>query len=271
MKKIDASWVHANVHPRKLDGHKKSFGHVLVIAGSKGKVGASILCARAALHSGCGMVTAFIPQEAVEPLLGESPEIMYIVNKEIAEIDLSQFDAIAIGPGLGLSDVANDTVYYLLAHYNGPIVIDADALTLLAFNLTPIKENHILTPHPGEFSRLQGFEYIPAQRELQALTFVRDHPVNLVLKGAPSIFVTSQGEAMVNTTGNDGMATAGSGDVLTGMIASLCAQGYAPHIAAPLGVYLHGMAGDIAIKKISKSSLVASDLIRFIGEVRLID
>ena len=86
MKKIDASWVHANVHPRKLDGHKKSFGHVLVIAGSNGKAGASILCARAALHSGCGMVTAFIPQEAVEPLLGESPEIMYIVNKEIAEV-----------------------------------------------------------------------------------------------------------------------------------------------------------------------------------------
>ena len=271
MNTIDISWVNTHVHPRKLDGHKKTFGHVLVIAGSEGKVGAAILCARAALHSGCGMVTAMIPQEAVEPLLGESPEIMYIVNKEISEIDLSQFDAIAIGPGLGLSSKANDTLYFVIEHYDGPLVIDADALTLLAFNLKPINQHHILTPHPGEFSRLQGFEYIPEQRELQALAFVRDHPVNLVLKVAQTLFVACQGDSMVNTTGNDGMATAGRGDVLTGMIASICAQGYAPHIAAPLGVYLHGMAGDIAIKKISKSSLVASDLIHFIGEVRLID
>ena len=271
MNTIDFSWVKQQAHHRPQEGHKKTFGHVLVIAGSEGKAGAAILCARAALHSGCGMVTAMIPKEAVAPLLSESPEIMYITDQNITEIHLAQFDAIAIGPGLGLSSKVNDILYYVIEHYNGPIVIDADALTLLANNLLPLKSNHILTPHPGEFSRLQGFPYDPAKREGQASDFVSKHPVNLVLKGAQTIVVAPNGDAMINTTGNDGMATAGSGDVLTGIISSLCAQGYASNIAAPLGVFMHGMAGDLATQKISKASLVASDLIHFLGEVRVID
>jgi len=268
---IDFSWVKVHAHHRPTEGHKKTFGHVLVIAGSEGKAGAAILCARAALHSGCGMVTAMIPKEAVAPLLSDSPEIMYITNQNITDINLSQFDAIAIGPGLGLSSKANDILYYVIEHYKGPIVIDADALTLLANNLVPIRSNHILTPHPGEFSRLQGFAYDPFKRQEEAIDFVSKHPVNLVLKGAQAIVVAPNGDAMMNTTGNDGMATAGSGDVLTGIIASLCAQGYASNIAAPIGVFMHGMAGDLAIKKMSKASLVASDLIHFLGEVRVID
>ena len=271
MLKIDLPWIQANVQPRKLEGHKKTFGHVLVIAGSEGKAGAAILCARAALHNGCGMVTAMVPKEAVELLLAESAELMYVTNKKINELNLTQFDAIAIGPGLGITSNSKDILNFVLAHYTGPIVIDADALTLVASNKIALKLNHIITPHPGEFAKLQGYGYDPTQREKQAAAFIKNNTANLVLKGADTIVVAPNESLMINTTGNDGMATAGAGDVLTGMIAALCAQGYAPFQAACIGVYMHGLAGDIAIKKQSKASLVASDLIKQLGEIRLVD
>jgi NAD(P)H-hydrate epimerase len=271
MKSIDLEWVQANVNPRQINGHKKTFGHVFVIAGSKGKAGAAILCARAALHSGCGLVTAMVPDEAVASLLAESPELMYLTDKKIDEIDLSAFDCIAIGPGMGLTPESKNILYYVLENYKGPVVIDADALTLISSNLQLLNLKHIVTPHPGEFARLQGKEYDPLKREAQAVAFVKNNQVNLVLKGALTIVVASNEPLMINTTGNDGMATAGSGDVLTGLIASLCAQGYAPYQAACIGVYLHGLAGDIAIQTQSKASLVASDLIKHLGEIRLLD
>ncbi len=271
MKLIDQNWINAQVHHRSKDGHKKTFGHVLVIAGSTGKAGAAILCARAALHAGCGMVTAMIPEEAVDPLLVESPEIMYTTETDLTLLDLTQFDAIAIGPGIGFSDQVKKNLVYLLTHYEKTIVIDADGLTFLANHLDLIKPNFILTPHPGEFKRLQGFEYEVKHREEQAVAFNKKHHCTLVLKGANTIVVSNIEEVMVNTTGNDGMATAGTGDVLTGIIVSLCAQQYETGIAACIGVYLHGLAGDLAIKDISKASLVASDLIHYLGKIRLVD
>jgi len=268
---IDLKWIQANVHPRILAGHKKTFGHVLVIAGSEGKAGAAILCARAALHNGCGMVTAIIPKEAVEVLLNESPEIMYVTNHKINELDLIQFDAIAIGPGLGVTETSKEILKFVLVNYKGSVVIDADALTLVAANAMALKINHIITPHPGEFTRLQGFDYDSTQREKQATAFIKKNTVNLVLKGAPTLVCAFNQTLMINTTGNDGMATAGSGDVLTGMIAALCAQGYPPFKAACIGVYMHGLAGDMANQKQSKASMVASDLIKQLNEIRLID
>ena len=271
MKSIDSEWVQSNVHPRQLNGHKKTFGHVFVIAGSKGKAGAAILCARAALHSGCGLVTAMVPDEAVASLLAENPELMYLTNKKINEIDLSLFDCIAIGPGLGVTSESKNILCYVLENYKGPVVIDADALTLISSNLQLLSLNHIVTPHPGEFTRLQGSEYDPLKREDQATAFVKNNQVNLVLKGAQTIVAAANEPLMINTTGNDGMATAGSGDVLTGLIASLCAQGYAPFQAACIGVYMHGLAGDRAVQSQSKASLVASDIIKYLGEIRIID
>ncbi len=271
MEAIDLTWVNAHVHARNLNGHKKSFGHVLVIAGSEGKAGAAILCARAALHNGCGMVTAMVPKEAVDILLSESPELMYVTDKKIQELDLSVFDAIAIGPGLGVNDATHEILNYLMLKYPGPMVIDADALTLIAKYHIPFKANQVITPHPGEFARLQGFEYNENIREKQAQDFVKNHVVNLVLKGAKTIVLAPSESLMINTTGNDGMATAGTGDVLTGMIAALCAQGYTSFNAACIGVYLHGLAGDIALQHKSKASIVASDLINSLSEIRLID
>jgi NAD(P)H-hydrate epimerase len=271
MKKINTKWVTAHTHPRNKEGFKKSFGHVLIIAGSKGKMGAAILCARAALHNGCGMVTAFIPKSIETALLTVCPEAMTIVHEKIALLDLSVYDSIAIGPGLGLSKQSNLMVQFVIKNFKGPIVIDADAITLITKDLTVLSSNHILTPHPLEFARLQGVDYDHSSRALQVKNFIDIYPVHLVLKGAATLVAAPFKTLMVNTTGNDGMATAGSGDVLTGMIASLCAQKYLPFEAACIGVFMHGLAADNAITHQSKASLVASDIIKNLQHCRLID
>jgi NAD(P)H-hydrate epimerase len=268
---INEQWVIEHVIHRSSIGHKKSFGHVLVVAGSEGKAGAAILCAKAALHSGCGMVTAMIPKEAVVVLLEQCPEIMYVANANLESLDLSKFDAIVIGPGLGFSDSAVASLKHILTHYIGPVVIDADALTVVSKEMILLKSNHILTPHPGEFARLQGFEYHEKERLLQSENFVEKYRPILVLKGAGTLVGSGEIGLMQNTTGNDGMATAGSGDVLAGIIGALCAQGYEPFNAAAIGVYIHGLAGDNAVKEISKASLVAGDIITYLGGIRLID
>ena len=271
MKQIDISWIQENTHPRNPVGHKKTFGHVLVIAGSDGKCGAAILSVRAALHSGCGMVTALIPAEAVSPLLASNPEVMYLTCGTVDGLDLTQFDAIAIGPGLGFSEQAKFNLNYVLTKYNGPVVIDADALSIVASNLHLLKQQHILTPHPKEFARLQGTEFVHLNKVNQAQDFCKLYPAILVLKGSDTLVLSQNESIMMNTTGNDGMATAGSGDVLTGIITALCAQGYNPFHAACIGVFLHGLAADIAIQHKSKASLVASDIIHYLSEIRLID
>lgn len=271
MKKINTKWIAAHSHPRIKDGHKKIFGHVLIIAGSKGKLGAAILCTRAALHNGCGMVTAFIPKSVESALLNACPEAMTIVDQKISSLDLSIFDAIALGPGMGLTQTSHSIIQYVVKNFKGPIVIDADALTCIAKDLSILASNHILTPHPKEFERLQGVDYNHVLRSFQVANFVNLYPVILVLKSASTIVSSSLLRTMVNTTGNDGMATAGSGDVLTGMIASLCAQKYPPFEAACIGVYMHGLAADYAIQYQSKASLVASDIIENLKCCRLID
>lgn len=268
---INEQWILAQVIHRATIGHKKSFGHVFVIAGSEGKAGAAILCAKAALHAGCGIVTAMIPKEATIVLLAQCPEIMYVHESNIEQLDLNKFDAIVIGPGLGFSETAVSNLKYILDHFLGPVVIDADALTIVAKEISLLKSNHIITPHPGEFARLQGFDYHEEDRLVQAQNFVEKYPCVLVLKGSGTLVGSSEKGMMQNTTGNDGMATAGSGDVLAGIIGALCAQGYPLYNAATIGVYIHGLAGDNAVKKISKASLVAGDIITYLGEMRLID
>jgi NAD(P)H-hydrate epimerase len=271
MNLINEQWVLEHVRHRSAIGHKKSFGHVLVIAGTEGKAGAAILCAKAALHAGCGMVTAMIPKEATIVLLEQCPEIMYVHEPNIEQLDLSKFDAIVIGPGLGFSATAVSNLKFILNYFAGSVVIDADALTIVSSEMSLLKSNHIITPHPGEFARLQGFEYHEEKRLLQAQNFVEKYPSILVLKGAGTLVGSGEMGIMHNTTGNDGMATAGSGDVLAGIIGALCAQKYSPFNAAAIGVYIHGIAGDNAVKEISKASLVAGDIITYLGGIRLID
>jgi NAD(P)H-hydrate epimerase len=271
MHSINEQWVKEHVIHRSLTGHKKTFGHVLIIAGSEGKAGAAILCAKAALNSGCGMVTALLPKDAVNVLLQQCPEVMYINNPSIEGIDLSTFDAILIGPGIGFSETAKSNLKYILDKYQGPIVLDADALTMVANEKYELKLNHIVTPHPGEFSRLMGIKYHEDERQAQALLFIEKTAAVLVLKGAKTLVGSSSNKLMQNTTGNDGMATAGSGDVLAGIIVALCARGYANFNAAAIGVYIHGLAGDSAILNISKSGLIASDIIHNLKQIRILD
>jgi NAD(P)H-hydrate epimerase len=271
MQEINAIWISNKIHPRDLKGHKKTFGHVLVVAGSQGKAGAGILCARAVLRSGCGMVTVVMPKEAVSVLLLEQPELMYMTHDELVHNNLLSFDAIAIGPGLGFEKQSIDSLKHVLSNFKGPIIIDADAISYLSDHKELLQSNFILTPHPGEFSKLMGEAYEENKREQQAHSFVSRFSVTLVLKGAPTLVVDAHLNSFVNTTGNDGMATAGSGDVLTGIIAALCAQQYNNFDAACIGVFIHGLAGDMAIQKQSKASLVAGDIIESLKEIRLLD
>ena len=268
---INEQWVKQHVINRSLNGHKKTFGHVLIVAGSEGKAGAAILCAKAAMNSGCGMVTALLPKVAVTVLLEQCPEIMYLNNESLVGVDLKTFDAILIGPGIGFSETAKTNLKYVLDHFNGSIVLDADALTIIADEKYKLKLNHIVTPHPGEFSRIMGITYDEEKRVEQALLFIDKATSVLVLKGAKTLVGSSSNKFMQNTTGNDGMATAGSGDVLAGIIVALCARGYTKFNAAAIGVYIHGLAGDIAIRKISKSGIVATDLIESLRHIRLLD
>jgi NAD(P)H-hydrate epimerase len=196
---INEQWVKEHVIHRSLTGHKKTFGHVLIIAGSEGKAGAAILCAKAALNSGCGMVTALLPKDAVNVLLQQCPEVMYINNPSIEGIDLSTFDAILIGPGIGFSETAKSNLKYILDKYQGPIVLDADALTMVANEKFELKLNHIVTPHPGEFSRLMGIEYHEDERQAQALLFIEKTAAVLVLKGAKTIVGSYANNLMQNT------------------------------------------------------------------------
>ncbi|CAM4296913.1 NAD(P)H-hydrate dehydratase [Cytophagaceae bacterium 50C-KIRBA] len=273
---LQEDWVQSHRKERAMDGHKRSFGHVWVIAGSEGKLGASALSSRAALRAGCGLVTAIIPSEGVIPLLANSPEVMYEINggRSVLE-NLPLYEdktAIVYGPGVGLSELATEELHYLMEHIKTPMVIDADGLTLLAQHpewYALLHENHILTPHLGELSRLVG-KTVDAETALEeAQKFVHHYPVQLVVKGKNSHVFTSDGKKWVNSTGNDGMATAGSGDVLSGIIASLAAQSYPTGLAACLGVYYHGLAGDLYASTYSKSSLMAGDLIEMLKEIKI--
>jgi hydroxyethylthiazole kinase-like uncharacterized protein yjeF len=260
------------IKPRAPEAYKGIFGHALIIAGSEGKAGASILSSNAVMRTGCGLLTAFVPETAVSPLLCSLPEAMVVSreSKDIAVLSsLSKYDAIGFGPGVGLDDESAGMLLHLLNHYHQSLVIDADGLNLLSENRDWYKllnGNIILTPHSFEFDRLTQTHQSDAERIRTQVDFSKEHKVIVLLKGSHTSITTPEGQLYFNTTGNSGMATAGSGDVLTGVITSLCAQGYTPEMAAVLGAYLHGYAGDCAAIKYSKTSMIASDIIQCLSD-----
>lgn len=262
---VDESTISELIRPRNPAAHKNIFGHSLIIGGSEGKCGAAILASTAALRTGCGLVTALIPAAAVIPLLSTLPEAMSIVRNDDEEeitIDISRFQSVGFGPGIGMQ--AASMLSYLLRNQQKPLVIDADGLTLLSRNTDwyqLLAPNIILTPHPGEFDRLTKKHDSAFERFKTQLLFSKSHQVYVLLKGQHTTITSPNAKVYCNTTGNSGMATAGSGDVLTGIITSLLAQGYSPEIAAVLGAYLHGFAGDKAAEEKSMTSMIASDII----------
>ena len=257
--------------PREKFSHKGTYGHSLIIGGSYGKIGAVALAAKACLTSGSGLVTVYVPGCGYVPLQASLPEIMVVTDKNERAIEAIAFDikptVIGIGVGLGMASETADALSEFLEANKLPLVIDADGLNLLADHkglLKKLPSKTILTPHPKELERLMGSWKDDFDKLKKAKLFAKKHDVILVIKGAHTITIYA-GHGYVNATGNPGMATAGSGDTLTGTITGLIAQGYAPLEATIFGVYLHGRAGDIAVEQTGYQALTASKLIDAIG------
>ena len=261
------------VQPREKFAHKGRFGHALLIAGSKGKMGAALLAARACLRSGAGLLTVHLPQCGETILQTAFPEAMISLDKHTEHFsiapDVTSYSAVGIGPGLG-QHMDSSTVLGRVVHTAGkPLVIDADAINMLAANkelAASLPPKTILTPHPKEFDRIAGESASAYERLIKAKAFAETYKVCLVLKGAYTSVCLPDGKVCFNSSGNPGMATAGSGDVLTGIILGLLAQGYEPEDAAITGVYLHGLAGDFAAIRQSEESMIAGDIIEMLGK-----
>jgi ADP-dependent NAD(P)H-hydrate dehydratase / NAD(P)H-hydrate epimerase len=251
--------------------HKGLFGHVLMIAGGYGKTGAAVMAAKAALRSGAGLVTAHVPASSYPIIQTALPECMVSIDdneKYFSKApELLNFNVLAVGPGLGMAKVTQSALKLLIQNYTGPILIDADAINILGENKTWISfvpSGSIFTPHPKEFERLVGKSSNHFERNKMQREFSAKYQVYVVLKGAHTCISTPAGDCFFNSTGNPGMATGGSGDVLTGIIAGLLAQGYHPKEACILGVLLHGQAGDLAAAKKTMQSMIAGDIVDFI-------
>lgn len=257
---------------RSKHSHKGTYGHALIVAGSEGKIGAAILSTEACLRAGVGLVTTCVPECGREIIHETIPEAMvlskgYNCFNGIIE-NLSNY-TIGLGPGLGTHDKTIHSLKLLFENVDKPVVVDADGLNILAYRkefLLNLPKGSILTPHYKEFQRLFG--EVSAEMEMidKACEISQKYGWIIVLKGAYSRIVTPEGAHYINTTGNPGMATAGSGDVLTGIITGLLSQGYNSVEAAVLGVYIHGLAGNLAIKRQSVESLIARDIIRNLGK-----
>ena len=258
--------------------HKGNNGFGLLIAGSRNMPGAALLSAKAALRSGLGKLIIHAPTEVLDKVLPHLPEVIFSYDTHSdcfssLPKDLNSCNALAVGPGLGKDSVSVKGVYELIKSVPYPIIVDADALNILAENkewLSLLHENSILTPHVGEFERLAGKSANRFERVLKTIDFAQKYRIIVVLKGHNSTIALPDGSIFINTTGNQGMATAGSGDVLTGILLGLLTKGYSPANAARLGVYLHGLAGDCALQKQSHESLIASDIIEHLGEAFLV-
>jgi NAD(P)H-hydrate epimerase len=245
--------------------HKGSFGHSLLITGSKGKMGAATLAASACLKSGTGLLTVFSPEIGQNIIQISVPEAMFKNYGE--DIFYEKYAAIGIGSGLGTSVDARSILTSLIAEYNQPLVIDADAITILSelHEIPFLPENSILTPHPKEFERLFGKYPNRAEQIKKGIEVCTKYNCYIVLKGAHTAIICPDENVYFNSTGNPAMAKGGSGDALTGILTSLLAQGYHSREACILGVYLHGYAGDVALQMTSEISMLPSDLINHLG------
>ena len=270
---IDRVIISSILKPRKRFSHKGSYGHCLIVAGSHGMMGASVLASSACIKSGSGLVTAHVPKVGYSVLQGSIPEVLVDVDENeycfSGIIEISKYTAIGIGPGIGKRNDTYNGLYNLIKGVKVPLLVDADGLNIIAEHpdlLKILPENTVITPHPGEFDRLFGICSSGHQRLNLALDKAKEYSIIIVLKGANTQIVCPNGDVFFNSTGNPGMATGGSGDVLTGVITSLLGQGYDPTSASIIGVYIHGLAGDLASAKKGFNALTATDIISYLGD-----
>lgn len=270
---LESQDIKSIIKGRKKFAHKGNFGHAFLIAGKYGSLGAAILAARSCLRTGAGLLTTHVPKSGYEIIQTTVPESLTSIDKSDTHFtgakETGHYQAIGIGPGIGMEKETQQALKLLIQNDGIPLLFDADAINILGENKTWIPfvpKNSIFTPHPKEFERMTGktsndFERLETQRQ-----FSIQHGVYVVLKGAHTSISCPDGTVYFNSTGNPGMATAGSGDVLTGIILGLLSQNYTPRDACVLGVYLHGLAGDNAALEQGWESLIASDIIEHVGK-----
>ena len=266
----DEKDIKSLLRPRARHAHKGDFGRALLVAGSRGMAGASVLASRASLRSGVGLLTVHVP--ACNNVIVQScvPEAMTSIDSNECcfsdDVDVSRFNAVAVGPGLGQGKESEAALLRLISNCTAPMVLDADALNILSRNkerLHRLPAGSVLTPHPGEFERLFGKAPCRYQAIESVRAVARDCGIVIVLKGAYTTVIAPDGNLYFNSTGNPGMATGGSGDVLTGVLLALLAQGYDSTHAARIAVYLHGLAGDLATADKGQTALVAGDIVDY--------
>ncbi len=268
---LEESQVHKMLRPRDAFAHKGMMGNALIIAGSYGMAGAAILATKACLRAGAGKVTVHTPKRNVAVMQTSVPEAVLQIDREetvFSEgVATEDFQAMGVGPGLGTSEQTAITLIAQLRRASCPIVADADALNILANRhawMQQLPKGIILTPHPKELDRLEGQSLDSFERLSKARDLAERLQGYVVLKGHNTAICMPDGHVVFNPTGNAGMATAGSGDVLTGIITGLLAQGYSRQQACLMGVYLHGLAGDLAARELGEYSLMASDIIDYL-------
>ena len=265
---LQASDIRSLYRPRRKFAHKGHFGHAYLMAGSYGKAGAAVLAAGSAIRSGAGLLTVHIPGCAYEVLQSGVPEAMCVPDEHPHILsgvgNIEGFNAVGVGPGIGTHDQTARALKVLIQNTTVPMVLDADALNILADNLTWcgfLPKGSVFTPHPGEFDRLAGKTTDDHDRLEKAIELAHRFQVHIILKGAHTVVVSPDGRCFFNSTGNPGMATGGSGDVLTGMVLGWLAQNYSTLHSCLMAVYLHGRAGDLARVRSGDEGLVATDII----------
>lgn len=290
---IDGAWVELLtkdlirplIRPRAPESHKGDYGRVLIVAGSPGKSGAAVLAGVAALRSGAGLVTIAAPKSTIPIIAASMPELMTLALPEdeqglvdpagVKQILGFEADVIAMGPGLGRTDGVCEFVHGVVEGIGVPLILDADAIVAFEGEADRLVAGDgvdlILTPHPGEMATLTGLsiDQVQGSRLAVAHEFASTHHCHLILKGHRTIVATPEGQAFINLTGNPGMATAGAGDVLTGAIAAWVGQLQDPKAACQAGVYLHGLAGDLAEADEGETALIASDIVACLGDAVL--
>jgi NAD(P)H-hydrate epimerase len=277
----DALQYIKKISKRRDDSHKGDYGKVLVLAGSKGLTGAAYLCCQAALRAGSGLVTCGIAKSLNQIMEIKLTEVMTLPLPETQDASLSllakddildfKYDVVAIGPGLGEDKQTQMLIKELLLEIKQPIILDADGINAVDGDLDILKKRKgrtVITPHPGEMARLiaKKIEFIQSNRAGVAKKVAKGLGSVVCLKGHQTVVADPAGEVYINKTGNPGMSTAGTGDVLSGIITSLIGQGMDDFSATVCGVYLHGLAGDIAAEKKGQRSMIATDVIENLGE-----
>ncbi len=269
---VEARSVRPLLKPRPLFSNKRDFGSALIFAGSTGMIGAAVMAARATLKTGAGLATVHSCRNALQVLQTAVPEAMFEPDRNehfITDMTVHHpHQVIAVGPGIGTNEVTSNALESLLLNCKTPLLLDADALNCIARKpsmLTQIPAQSIITPHAGEFDRLFGDHSSQEARLRKAIDMAKYYNIIIVLKGHYTATVRPTGKVYFNSTGNPGMATAGAGDVLTGVITALLAQGYRPEHAATVGVFIHGLAGDIAAEEKGAYGMTASDIADNVG------